>query len=196
MRLTAFLFILAILPAQPAVAGNPESPVHVKFQTTDGDIVLELYPDKAPATVKNFLGYVRAGHYDNTIFHRVISGFMVQGGGYDPGYTEKPTREPVKNESQNGLSNERGTVAMARTSDPDSATAQFYINHADNPRLDTYGGGYTVFGRVIDGMAVIDRIAQIPTGPGGPFRTDVPQRPAILEKATVVDEKPKADSGQ
>lgn len=193
MRLPPIFALLTPLLVIPAAQGGTPAPVRVELQTVDGNIVLELNPAKAPVTVKNFLRYVREGHYDNTIFHRVIAGFMIQGGGFTPDYKEKPTHEPIENESGNGLSNLRGTIAMARTSDPDSATAQFYINLVDNTRLDTYGGGYAVFGKVVDGMDVVDRIAEIMTGPGGPFRTDVPQRPAIVLKARVLDDKPEKE---
>jgi cyclophilin family peptidyl-prolyl cis-trans isomerase len=152
--------------------------------------VLELDAARAPKSTVNFLRYVRDGHYDGTIFHRVITGFVAQGGGYDAEFAERETREPVQNESKNGLSNERGTIAMARTQDPHSATAQFYINLADNARLDGAEGrwGYTVFGRVVDGMDVVDAIAAVPTGPGGPFRSDVPQAPIVVREARVLDE--------
>lgn len=149
----------------------------VKMQTTAGDIVIELDPGKAPATVANFLAYVDKGFYDGLIFHRVIPGFMAQGGGFDTRFVIKEPDEPVTNESRNGLSNLRGTIAMARTAAPHSATSQFFINLADNRRLDAgeYRWGYTVFGKVIEGMNVVDGIAEIPTGPAGPFRQDVPQ---------------------
>jgi cyclophilin family peptidyl-prolyl cis-trans isomerase len=146
-----------------AVAGQADSkkPV-VVLDTSSGAITLELDPEKAPITVANFLKYVDAGFYDNLIFHRVIPGFMVQGGGMTDKMEEKSEgrQPPIKNESGNGLSNERGTIAMARTSDPNSATCQFFINHADNARLDTYGGGYAVFGKVIEGLDVVDNIAK------------------------------------
>lgn len=136
---------------------------HVLLNTTLGDILVELYPDKAPKTVENFLRYVDEGHYDDTIFHRVIRGFMNQGGGYDANFGEKPTHEPIENEADNGLSNEHGTIAMARTMDPHSATAQFFINAVDNPGLDhrgksLEGWGYCVFGRVTEGLDVVKKI--------------------------------------
>jgi peptidyl-prolyl cis-trans isomerase B (cyclophilin B) len=196
-RLTALaatlLLALSLGAAHAAPAAKPAPTVKVRFTTTDGDIVLELERAKAPLTVENFLQYVRDKHYEGTLFHRVIPGFVVQGGGYDAKFVEKPTRAPVKNEAKNGLSNVRGTIAMARTADPDSATAQFYINLADkNARLDTMGGGYTVFGRVVEGMEVIDKIAAIPTGPGGPFRSEVPFRNALVTKTEVIGDQPAA----
>lgn len=180
------LGFLLMLAASLALAGTAAAPnPQVCLQTTDGKIIVELYPDKAPLTVKNFLRYVREGHYDNTIFHRVIPGFVIQGGGYTPKYEEKPTHDAIQNEAQNGLSNTRGSIAMAREFAPDTAQAQFFINLADNPKLDAtkYRDGYAVFGRVVKGMDVVDRIAEIPTGPAGPFERDVPQRPAIVEQA-------------
>ena len=188
------LFSLLLLACAPvALAANPR----VDLKTSDGTIVLELYPKKAPKTVANFLEYVRSGFYDGTIFHRVIDGFMIQGGGFTTAYKRKPTRPPIPNEANNGLSNARGTVAMARTSDPNSATAQFFINVADNTFLDyksptPAGWGYCVFGKVVKGMSVVDKIRKTPTGAGGPFPQNVPQTPIVIEKATV--EKPK--SGQ
>jgi peptidyl-prolyl cis-trans isomerase A (cyclophilin A) len=134
--------------------------------------------------VANFVAYVRAGHYDGTVFHRVIDGFMIQGGGMDARLREKPTRAPIKLEAGNGLSNVRGAVAMARTANPDSATAQFFINVVDNPRLDTFGGGYAVFGQVVQGLDVVDRIKAVPTQPQGPHQ-NVPVTPVTITKATV-----------
>jgi peptidyl-prolyl cis-trans isomerase A (cyclophilin A) len=147
---------------QPATAPAATQPSNqVVIETSLGDITLELTPERTPITVENFLQYVDDGHYDGTIFHRVIKGFMIQGGGFDRDLREKQTREPIRNESREGLSNQRGTIAMARTNDPHSATSQFYINHGDNEQLDTFGGGYTVFGRVAEGMEVVDRIADV-----------------------------------
>ena len=165
------------------------------FETNRGTITAELYDKEAPKTVENFLKYVKSGHYAGTQFHRVIKGFMIQGGGYDDEYRQRPTRPPVAIESEQsvkaGLSNKPGTVAMARTSDPNSATAQFFINVADNKRLDfrsadAQGYGYTVFGKVIAGMDVVDKIAKGATGPGGPFPTDVPKEHVIIKAARVV----------
>jgi peptidyl-prolyl cis-trans isomerase A (cyclophilin A) len=160
----------------------------VKLDTSMGAIVLELDREKAPKTVDNFLTYVRAGHYDGTVFHRVIESFMIQGGGFTPSMQQKPTRPPIPLESRNGLSNVRGTVAMARTMDPNSATAQFFVNVRDNPFLDQPrardGQGYAVFGRVTAGMDVVDRIRAVPTGQRGPHG-DVPLEPVVIKKATV-----------
>jgi peptidyl-prolyl cis-trans isomerase A (cyclophilin A) len=194
----------------------------VKFTTTQGEVVVELFADKAPKTVANFLQYVNDKHYDGTIFHRVINNFMVQGGGYDSQYREKATRAPVRHEGREALEaggprNVVGTLAMARTNDPHSATSQFFINVKDNGFLDPtpippgdpvarfeYGGrtynnvpranlenspqlfGYTVFGRVVSGMEVVDRIKSLPTGSGGPFPTDVPRTPVIIQSATLL----------
>ena len=151
----------------------------VRMSTTMGDIVLELDATRAPKTVENFLNYVNAGYYDGTIFHRVISNFMIQGGGYTKDFQKKPVQAPIKNEANNGLQNMRGTIAMARTSDPHSATAQFFINVVDNNFLDHHsqtqrGWGYAVFGKVVEGMNVVDKIRKTRTGPGGPFRKDAP----------------------
>lgn len=160
----------------------------VKLATSAGNIVIELDAAKAPKTVDNFLQYVKAGHYDGTIFHRVIGSFMIQGGGMTPDMKEKPTRAPIPLESHNGLSNVRGTVAMARTNDPNSATAQFFINVNDNKRLDAAsapdGNGYAVFGKVVSGMDVVDKIRAVPTGSRGPY-DDVPITPITINKATV-----------
>jgi cyclophilin family peptidyl-prolyl cis-trans isomerase len=160
----------------------------VEIDTSHGRIVLELSPDTAPKTVANFLAYVDGGNYDGTIFHRVIPGFMIQGGGYDAGFEKKPTRAPVENEAHNGVLNQRGTVAMARTSDPHSATAQFFVNVADNASLDhrdksERGWGYTVFGRVVSGMDVADKIVSVPTGAKGPFGKDAPLENVVIRSA-------------
>jgi cyclophilin family peptidyl-prolyl cis-trans isomerase len=190
------LFILstaAVVPAG-ALAADPQ----VDLRTSAGTIRIELYPAKAPKTVENFLQYVRDGHYNGTTFHRVIDGFMVQGGGFDASFKQKPVRKPVANEAKAavnaGLKNDVGTVAMARTSDPDSATAQFFINVNDNaflnwgdPRGD--GVGYTVFGKVVSGMDVVTKIAKTPTGSGGPFQRDVPKPAVVIEQASVVGAK-------
>ena len=163
----------------------------VLLETTSGDILIELFPDKAPDTVANFLQYVDDGFYANTIFHRVIPGFMIQGGGLGPRMDEKATRAPIKNEADNGLSNDRGTIAMARTSDPHSATAQFFINVKDNSFLDhrskdPQGWGYAVFGKVIRGQDVVDQIAAVKTGSRG-YYEDVPMQPVIIKRATIVE---------
>lgn len=160
--------------------------VLVLMQTSEGDITLELDRAASRITVDNFMAYANDGHYDGTVFHRVIQGFMIQGGGHDQTLAEKSTRDPIPNEANNGLSNTRGTIAMARTGDPHSATAQFFINHGDNSRLDfrsetSRGWGYTVFGKVVDGMDVVDKIADLPTAAMGPFRSDVPQPLVVIE---------------
>jgi cyclophilin family peptidyl-prolyl cis-trans isomerase len=179
--------LLLTVAAGAALADNPK----VAMQTNKGTITLELHPDKAPKSVENFLAYVDEGFYEGTVFHRVIEGFMIQGGGFTQDMHQKPTHDPVPNEADNGLKNTRGTVAMARTSVPSSATSQFFINHQDNDFLDhtaktQRGWGYAVFGKVIDGMDVVDAIAVGPTGPGGPFAKDVPETAVVIEKVTRV----------
>jgi peptidyl-prolyl cis-trans isomerase A (cyclophilin A) len=205
-----------------ASTAHAQTAPRVKFATTAGDFTVEVYPDKAPKTVENFLQYVKDKHYDGTIFHRVISNFMVQGGGFDTSYVQKKTRAPVVHEGQEALAkggpkNVVGTLAMARTADPQSATAQFFINVKDNdflnptvippgdpvPKFEYQGRvyentpranlvnapqlfGYTVFGKVVSGMDVIDKIKATPTGAGGPFPTDVPQTPIVINSATLV----------
>jgi cyclophilin family peptidyl-prolyl cis-trans isomerase len=169
----------------PALAeGAPQ----VKFQTSLGDFVVELNPEKAPKTVENFLQYVKTKHYDGTIFHRVIPNFMVQGGGYTVKYDQKIMRPPVVLEANNGLKNDLGTIAMARTNEPNSATAQFFVNVKDNASLNARGpaDGYTVFGRVVSGMETILKIKDVPTGSGGPFQTDAPKTPVLINSATLV----------
>ncbi|GAA2982440.1 peptidylprolyl isomerase [Kitasatospora sp. NPDC127116] len=163
----------------------------VKLSTNHGDIVLRLDAEKAPATVENFLQYVRDGFYDGTVFHRVINGFMVQGGGMEPGMKQKKTRAPIQNEADNGLKNTRYTVAMARTGDPHSATAQFFINVADNDFLDhsgknAQGWGYAVFGEVVEGQDVVDTVKTVPTGSRSGHQ-DVPKEDVVIEKAEVVE---------
>jgi peptidyl-prolyl cis-trans isomerase B (cyclophilin B) len=190
---TSLLLIAGLaLGATQAEAANPQ----VDLDTSAGKIRIELYPDSAPKSVENFLTYVKAKHYDGTQFHRVIPGFMVQGGGFTTDFQQKPTRGPIPNEAEQsskaGLLNVPGTLAMARTSDPQSATAQFFINVADNKFLNfreatPQGYGYTVFGKVIQGMDVVNKIAAMPTGAGGPFPKDVPQERVILKTATVVE---------
>jgi len=180
----------ALLLNTGAFAANPQ----VEIRTNVGVIVVELYPDKAPKTVENFLEYVKAGFYKDTIFHRVIPGFMAQGGGYTRTFEQKPTRQPVEIESANGLRNDKGSIAMARTRDPNSATAQFFVNVADNEFLNyssptVKGYGYTVFGRVVKGMETIARIVEIPTGNGGPFPTDVPKKEVVIEDARLLEAK-------
>ncbi|MDR0776494.1 MAG: peptidyl-prolyl cis-trans isomerase [Azonexus sp.] len=162
----------------------------IKLTTNHGVINLELNADKAPQTVANFISYVDSGHYDGTIFHRVIKDFMIQGGGMEPGMTQKDTQAPIKNEAANGLKNTRGSIAMARTGDPHSATAQFFINTVDNDFLDFtapsgQGWGYCVFGEVVEGMDVVDKIRGVKTGSKG-FHQDVPAEDVIIEKAEIV----------
>ena len=176
--------------AGPAVAAD--EPERVRVETTLGDIVLELDVARAPESVANFLDYVDAGFYDGTIFHRVIEGFMIQGGGFDESFTRRETRAPIRNEANNGLSNRRYTIAMARTNAPHSATAQFFINTEDNDNLDHTGAnprgwGYAVFGRVVDGHDVVDRISLVPTGAGGPFARDAPREPVVIESVARVE---------
>jgi peptidyl-prolyl cis-trans isomerase A (cyclophilin A) len=216
------LSLLAMCASLGLPLAQAQTAPRVKFITNMGEFVVEVYPDKAPKTVDNFLQYVRDKHYDGTVFHRVISNFMVQGGGYDTRYREKPSRAPVTHEGREALSkggarNTVGTLAMARTNDPHSATAQFFINVRDNAFLDPvlipdgdpvarfeYGGrtyenvpranllnapqlfGYTVFGAVVSGMEVVERIKAVPTGAGGPFPTDVPRTQVTIQSATLV----------
>ena len=165
-------------------------PQQVRFDTTLGAFTVEVDPVRAPLTAASFLQYVRDQHYDGTIFHRVIGNFVVQGGGYLPDGAEKPVRGGVPNESGNGLSNRRGTVALARTGDPHSGTSQFYVNLADNIALDPSPArwGYAVFGRVVEGMDVVDRIASVATGSSGPFQEDAPLQPVVISTARVVGE--------
>ena len=190
ITLAAFL-LLSILSTTVNAQESTDIP-YVRLETSMGSITLKLYPEKSPTTVANFLDYVDSGHYDNTVFHRVISNFMVQGGGFDTDLVEKPTNDPIINESKNKLHNIRGTVAMARTSDPDSASAQFFINQRSNLRLDWAPGkvGYTVFGEVVDGMGVVDFISTAKTGPaiattsqGQATFGDVPVDAIVLKKA-------------
>ena len=179
-----------LLSSAVAIAANPQ----VELKTNVGIITVELFPDKAPQTVKNFLEYVQRDFYKGTVFHRVIPGFMIQGGGFSQDFTQKPTRDPVQNEAANGLKNETGTIAMARTPNPHSATAQFFINVADNVFLNhtaptARGYGYAVFGKVAKGMDVVNKIAQLATGPGGPFPQDVPQQEVVIQDVRLVEAK-------
>jgi len=186
------LMLLMCFGLSAYAQSNPQ----VKFVTSAGEFVVEVYPDKTPKTAENFLNYVRDGHYNGTIFHRVIYNFMIQGGGYDSKYNEKATRPPIKHEGveakANGAPhNTTGTLSMARTNNPHSATAQFFINVKDNDFLDhqsatPQGWGYVAFGKVISGMDVVNRIKQLPTGPGGPFPSDVPQTQVLIQSATLV----------
>jgi peptidyl-prolyl cis-trans isomerase B (cyclophilin B) len=184
-------FAAAALGAAPTVALAQK----VELDTSAGKIVLQLDAKAAPATVENFVKYVQAGHYDGTQFHRVIDGFMIQAGGYTEDFSQKPTRPPVRNEAESaskaGLTNTPGTIAMARTQDPHSASSQFFINVNDNKSLNfreptTAGYGYTVFGKVVEGMDVVNKIAKTPTGRGGPFPTDVPQTRVLIKSAKVI----------
>lgn len=184
-----YLALCAVLLLPMANAQDIPLYPKVLIETNRGDITLELDGRRAPITVYNFIQYVQSGHYDGTIFHRVIPGFMAQGGGFDAEYTEKEARNPIPNESGNGLSNRTGTVAMARTGEPHSATSQFFINVADNDRLDPSAQrwGYAVFGSVVGGMDVVEDIVASPTGPGGPFPTDAPQTLIVIEKVSIVE---------
>jgi len=180
--------IVALVSVSAAAQDKAAAP-RVLLATSAGDITLQLDPEKAPKSVANFLEYVKSGHYDGTIFHRVIGAFMIQGGGFTPEMVQKPTRAPIPLESRNGLKNERGTVAMARTSVPDSATAQFFINVVDNAFLDQPnardGNGYAVFGKVVAGMDVVDRIRAVETGNVGGHQ-NVPVKPVLIRSATIV----------
>jgi peptidyl-prolyl cis-trans isomerase B (cyclophilin B) len=163
----------------------------IRLHTSHGVITLELDTERAPRSAENFIGYVKSGHYDNTVFHRVINGFMIQGGGFEPGMKQKPTGTPIENEARNGLKNARYTIAMARTSDPHSATAQFFINVADNSFLDhsapnAQGWGYCVFGKVVDGFDVVDRIKDVRTTRIG-MHQDVPETDVVIERAELVE---------
>lgn len=182
------LAALAAFPVTGSAQANPKAVIH----TSLGAITVELYPQQAPATVENFITYANEGFYDGTIFHRVIDHFMIQGGGFTPDMQKKATREPIRNEAANGLSNQRGTIAMARTNDPHSATAQFFINTQNNPNLDYTGEsnsrtwGYTVFGRVTEGLEVVDEIRFVETTTMPPY-ADVPVEPVVIEKVEIID---------
>jgi cyclophilin family peptidyl-prolyl cis-trans isomerase len=181
------VLFLVIITGVSVGQENPVSSPQVVMETSKGEIVLALYPDKAPLTVKNFINYVEAGFYNGTIFHRVIPGFMLQGGGFSRDMKKKPTMAPVKNEADNGLKNDRGSIAMARTQDPHSASSQFFINTVDNAFLNykgqtKAGWGYAVFGKVIKGMDVVDAISKVATGTQGRYR-DVPKTPVVIIKA-------------
>ena len=182
------LVVLSVAAGSPgALAADPQ----VDLKTNLGTIRIELYPAKAPKTVANFLQYVKDGHYNGVIFHRVIPNFMIQGGGFEKSMKEKPTRPPIENEAKNGLKNDLGTLAMARTNQPHSASAQFFINTKNNDFLNypgQDGWGYAVFGKVVSGMDVVMKISQVPTGNVGPFG-DVPKEPVVIESATLVADK-------
>lgn len=192
--ITACAIALLLAANSSVFASNPK----VRMETTKGVVVIELYPDKAPKTVENFLRYVNEGKYDGTIFHRVIKRFMNQGGGFTPDFKKVETFAPIKNEADNGLKNKRGTIAMARTGDPHSATNQFFVNTVDNAFLDhtsktPRGWGYCVFATVVDGMDVMDRIAKVPTGANGPLQQDVPMEEILIQKVSVIEEASKSD---
>ncbi len=189
-KVTQWLFTLMFLISfqNAALAANPK----VLMKTSMGDVEIELFADKAPVSVKNFLTYVNEGAYDGTIFHRVIKGFMNQGGGFDKDYKKRPTKAPITNEADNGLKNKRGTIAMARTSQPHSATNQFFVNTVDNPFLNhtgknMRGWGYAVFGKVTKGMEVMDKIADTPTKPGR-LGQNMPITPVVIDKIEVIEE--------
>jgi len=197
MRYLLTIFTSLFLLISSATAADDITQKHVKLETSEGNIVLELDITRAPLSVLNFLKYVRSGHYDGTIFHRVIKNFMIQGGGFTPEIERKKTNAPILNEADNGLKNLRGTIAMARTNDPHSGTTQFFINVVDNPFLDhksktPRGWGYAVFGHVIKGMNVVDKIRNLPTGPNGPFQSDVPVKMVMIHKATIIESKTEA----
>ena len=184
-RFSTFAFTL--LFAFAVQAANPQ----LEIRTSQGTVTVELFQDKAPKTVENFVAYAKDGFYDRTLFHRVIPGFMIQGGGFTTDFKQKDTRSPIPNEARNGLRNEPGTLAMARTSDPNSATAQFFINLVGNTSLDyprPDGWGYAVFGKVVKGFDVVEKIATVPTGPKGPHR-DVPLTPVIIESVKLLPTK-------
>jgi peptidyl-prolyl cis-trans isomerase A (cyclophilin A) len=189
MQLTrrAAAFVLSAGLALASIPASAADAPKVKFTTTLGEFVVEVYPDKAPKTVENFLAYVKAKHYDGTTFHRVIPNFMIQGGGYDEKWKQKITRPPVAHEGM-VIRNTVGTIAMARTNDPNSATSQFFINVKDNAFLDPTPSnpGYVAFGKVVSGMETVEKIKSVPTGPGGPMPTDVPQTPVVIKSAVIV----------
>jgi peptidyl-prolyl cis-trans isomerase B (cyclophilin B) len=193
LRLLAFS--VAALASSCLFAANPQ----VELKTSMGAIVIELYEDKAPATVENFLRYVKDGHYSGTVFHRVIPGFMIQGGGFTRDFEQKATRKPVKNEAGNGLKNTVGTIAMARTSEPHSGTAQFFINVASNDSLNfrfptADGYGYCVFGTVVKGLDVVQRIEKVQTGPGPAPHQNVPVKPVIIESVRLLTAASKPEA--
>jgi peptidyl-prolyl cis-trans isomerase B (cyclophilin B) len=193
---TSVLFLVLVFGIAGSAAAQggakPETTNHprVALETSKGRIVLELYADKAPKSVANFLQYVKSGHYNGVVFHRVIDGFMIQTGGFTADMSQKPTKPPIPNEADNGLGNDRGTIAMARTSDPNSASSQFFINTVDNAALNhksktPQGWGYAVFGKVVEGMDVVDQIAKVRTGVKSGMQ-DVPVEPVVIQKATAL----------
>lgn len=186
--LAAFALLLSFTASAATTPANPQ----IEVRTSMGAFILELYPENAPNTVQNFLQYVKDGHYNGTLFHRVIPGFMIQGGGFTKDFAEKPTRPPIKNEAGNGLRNGTAMISMARTADPHSATAQFFINVSENSSLDfraptQEGHGYTPFGKVIKGMNVVESIEKVKTGPGKPPYTDVPVKPVVIERIQLIN---------
>ena len=194
MRYLLLSFTSLFLLISRVSAAEDVTKKRVKIETSEGNIVLELDITRAPLSVINFMKHTESGYYDGTIFHRVIKTFMIQGGGFTPEMERKQTSAPILNEADNGLKNLRGTIAMARTGDPHSATAQFFINVTDNPFLDhtaktPRGWGYAVFGKVIKGMSVVDKIRNQRTGPNGPFRSDVPLKMMLIHKVTIVGAK-------
>lgn len=193
MRYLLITFTSLFLLFSNAHAAKDVTTKRVQLETTEGTIVLELDITRAPLSVLNFMNYVKDGYYDGTIFHRVIKGFMIQGGGFTPEMERKQVKSPILNEADNGLKNVRGTIAMARTFDPHSATAQFFINSVDNSFLDhtaktPRGWGYAVFGKVVKGMNVVDKISNQRTGPNGPFAKDVPVKMIMINKASIIGE--------
>ena len=192
MRVTRALTVVLLCLAGPIMAAD-QLP-RVSLETSVGRIILELDSERAPTSVKNFTDYVNSGFYDETLFHRVIDGFMIQGGGFTPKFMKKQTESPIRNEGNNGLKNRAYTISMARTNAPHSATAQFFINTVDNPNLDhteptARGWGYAVFGRVIEGFEVVDKIGSVATGSAGPFPRDVPREAIVIESAVVVSDE-------
>ena len=195
MKIKLLVVVAALFAGSAVFAANPQ----VEMKTSMGTITLELYPDKAPKTVENFLQYVKDGHYKSVIFHRVIPNFMIQTGGFSVDFAEKKTRGPIQNEANNGLKNDTGTIAMARTSNPNSASAQFFINLKSNDFLNhtaptPQGWGYAVFGKVVKGMDVVNKIAAVETGPGPvPPHQDVPRKPVVIEDAKILSAAMPAD---
>lgn len=188
MRVTQLFTVLFLFISGSVLA---EDRPRIMLQTNAGEIILELNPESAPTSVNNFISYVDSGFYDGTLFHRVIDGFMIQGGGFTPEFMKKKTRSPIRNEANNGLKNRAYTIAMARTNAPHSATSQFFINTVDNTNLDhtapdPRGWGYAVFGRVIEGFDVVDNIGTVATGAQGPFPRDVPREPILIESASIM----------
>jgi cyclophilin family peptidyl-prolyl cis-trans isomerase len=190
-------WLLALIGLSLSFATQAMGAERVRVTTNLGSFVIELQRDRAPLTVENFLGYVRSGHYTNTLFHRVISGFVIQGGGVGTDFKARPAQKPIPNEAGNGLKNLRGTVGLARAAGPHTGDCQFYVNVADNGDLDPLPTrwGYAVFGRIVEGMEVVDRISVAPTGAIGPFKQDAPLRPVIIEKAELLADGPAAPAG-